>query len=468
MNNKMIFNGQKITGNGQAFEVINPANCTVISNCNEADHKQIEECVKAANDAFQKWKHIDDKCVRHSLEQVAKDIAEEKNDIAKIITLEQGKPLQLALLEVDLALYWIETIKNYDIPVDHIEDPMGKKMEVHNKPLGVVASITPWNWPFVIAIWHIIPALKTKNCIINKPSEFTPLSTIKLVEIINRHFPSGVCNLILGKGEVGRALTEHPQVQKITFTGSTKTGISILNGTVGQFKKVVLELGGNDAAIILDDVNIESVAEKVFQSAFFNAGQTCACIKRLYIHEKVYDPFVSKLSELADKQKVGDGMESQTTFGPVQNEIQYLKVKNILKKAITNGAKVLNNPQKISDSGYFIFPTLVGEVNENMEILTEEQFGPILPIVKYSDVGEVIKDINRSEYGLGGSVWSSNIDKAKTIADQLECGTVWINSHADVSPLAEFGGWKTSGIGYAFGKSGLLAYTKKQAIHISN
>lgn len=287
-------------------------------------------------------------------------------------------------------------------------------------------------------------------------------------EIINRHFPSGVCNLILGKGEVGRALTEHPQVQKITFTGSTKTGISILNGTVGQFKKVVLELGGNDAAIILDDVNIESVAEKVFQSAFFNAGQTCACIKRLYIHEKVYDPFVSKLSELADKQKVGDGMESQTTFGPVQNEIQYLKVKNILKKAITNGAKVLNNPQKISDSGYFIFPTLVGEVNENMEILTEEQFGPILPIVKYSDVGEVIKDINRSEYGLGGSVWSSNIDKAKTIADQLECGTVWINSHADVSPLAEFGGWKTSGIGYAFGKSGLLAYTKKQAIHISN
>ncbi|MEX0441931.1 aldehyde dehydrogenase family protein [Acinetobacter baumannii] len=423
---------------------------------------------KAANDAFQKWKHIDDKCVRHSLEQVAKDIAEEKNDIAKIITLEQGKPLQLALLEVDLALYWIETIKNYEIPVDHIEDPMGKKMEVHNKPLGVVASITPWNWPFVIAIWHIIPALKTKNCIINKPSEFTPLSTIKLVEIINRHFPSGVCNLILGKGEVGRALTEHPQVQKITFTGSTKTGISILNGTVGQFKKVVLELGGNDAAIILDDVNIESVAEKVFQSAFFNAGQTCACIKRLYIHEKVYDPFVSKLSELADKQKVGDGMESQTTFGPVQNEIQYLKVKNILKKAITNGAKVLNNPQKISDSGYFIFPTLVGEVNENMEILTEEQFGPILPIVKYSDVGEVIKDINRSEYGLGGSVWSSNIDKAKTIADQLECGTVWINSHADVSPLAEFGGWKTSGIGYAFGKSGLLAYTKKQAIHISN
>lgn len=468
MNNKMIFNGQKVTGNGHTFEVINPANRTVISKCNEADHNQIEECVKSANDAFQKWKHIDDKSVRHSLEQVAKDIAEEKNDIAKIITIEQGKPLQLALLEVDLALYWIETIKNYEIPVEHIEDPMGKKMEVHNKPLGVVASITPWNWPFVIAIWHIIPALKTKNCIINKPSEFTPLSTIKLVEIINRHFPSGVCNLILGKGEVGRALTEHPQVQKITFTGSTKTGISILNGTVGQFKKVVLELGGNDAAIILDDVNIESVAEKVFQSAFFNAGQTCACIKRLYIHEKIYDPFVTKLSELADKQKVGDGMESQTTFGPVQNEIQYLKVKNILKKAVSNGAKVLNNPQEISDSGYFIFPTLVGEVNENMEILTEEQFGPILPIVKYSDVGEVVKDINRSEYGLGGSVWSSNMDKAKSIADQLECGTVWINSHADVSPLAEFGGWKTSGIGYAFGKSGLLAYTKKQAIHISN
>ncbi|MFX7517875.1 aldehyde dehydrogenase family protein [Acinetobacter baumannii] len=185
-------------------------------------------------------------------------------------------------------------------------------MEVHNKPLGVVASITPWNWPFVIAIWHIIPALKTKNCIINKPSEFTPLSTIKLVEIINRHFPSGVCNLILGKGEVGRALTEHPQVQKITFTGSTKTGISILNGTVGQFKKVVLELGGNDAAIILDDVNIESVAEKVFQSAFFNAGQTCACIKRLYIHEKVYDPFVSKLSELADKGFVAQRFEMQS------------------------------------------------------------------------------------------------------------------------------------------------------------
>ena len=468
MNNKMIFNGQKVTGNGQAFEVINPANRTVISNCNEADHKQIEECVKLANDAFQKWKHIDDKSVRHRLEQVAKDIAEEKDDIAKIITLEQGKPLQLALLEVDLALYWIETIKNYEIPVDYIEDSMGKTMEVHNKPLGVVASITPWNWPFVIAIWHIIPALKTKNCIINKPSEFTPLSTIKLIEIINRHFPAGVCNLVLGKGEVGKTLTEHPQVQKVTFTGSTKTGLSILNGTVGQFKKVVLELGGNDAAIVLDNVNIESVAEKVFQSAFFNAGQTCACIKRLYIHEKVYDQFIVKLSELADSQKVGDGMESQTTFGPVQNEIQYSKVKNILKQAVNEGAKILNRPQKISDSGYFIFPTLVGEVNEKMEILTEEQFGPILPIVKFSDIDEAIKDINRSEYGLGGSVWGNNKDQAKEIASQLECGTVWINSHADVSPLAEFGGWKTSGIGYAFGKSGLLAYTKKQSIHITD
>lgn len=319
----------------------------------------------------------------------------------------------------------------------------------------------------MIAVWHLFPALKTKNCIVNKPSEYTPLSTVKLVEIINRHVPKGVCSVVLGTGKVGQVLSEHPDIAKVTFTGSTRTGQSILSHSVNTLKGVVLELGGNDVGIVLDDIDVDSTAEKIFGSAFLNAGQTCAALKRLYVHENIYEDLIHKLVEIAERQVVGDGQEENTTFGPVQNRMQFNKVKALIEDAIAQGGELLTQAPVLPENGYYIAPTLIANLREGVALVDEEQFGPALPIIKFSEIDDVIQRANQSSFGLGGSVWSQNIEKAQEIANQLECGTVWINSHADLSPAAPFGGWKLSGLGYSFGLDGLLLFTKKQAIHIS-
>lgn len=319
----------------------------------------------------------------------------------------------------------------------------------------------------MIAIWHLFPALKTKNCIINKPSEYTPLSTIKLIEIMNRHLPAGVCGLVLGKGDAGAYLTAHPAIGKVAFTGSTRTGQAILRNSVDTLKSTVLELGGNDAAIVLEDADLDKVADKIFGSAFLNMGQTCTAIKRLYVHENIYDQLIEKLLAMAEAQVIGNGLEAETTFGPVQNAVQYQKVKALIADAIARGATVLTADVAIPENGYFIAPTIIGNLPIDTPLIHEEQFGPVLPVMKFRDIQEVIQLANASEFGLGGSVWSQDLEKAQAIAHQLETGTVWINRHAEMSPNAAFCGWKMSGLGHAFGMSGLLQFTKKQAVHIS-
>lgn len=468
MNTQLMVNGEKITGQGETFAVINPANEKVITELSSASIAQIDHAISAAHEAFKTWKNVDDAKLKQDLLKIYELIDQQKDSLAELISLEQGKPLFLAQVEVQLGLAWIQYTAQVDIPVESYNDPSGKKINVYNRPLGVVASVTPWNWPFMIAIWHLLPALRTKNTVVIKPSEYTPLSTIRLIEIINSVLPKGVCNLVLGKGDVGQHLTEHPDVSKIVFTGSTRTGQSILENAVDSLKKVVLELGGNDVGIVLDDVDVNVVAEKLFQSSFLNAGQTCACLKRLYVHEKVYDALTKKMAEIADQQIVGDGLSAQTTFGPVQNKMQYDKVKSMLADAISKGGKILNQGATYPQSGYFIPPTLVGQVHEGISIVDDEQFGPILPIIKFSHIDEVLKLTNQSEFGLGGSVWTNNLEQAQHIASQMETGTVWINSHGDLSPEAAFGGWKLSGLGYSFGIGGLLQFTHKQSIHVTS
>lgn len=466
MNNRMIYAGQQVAGLGSAIDVINPANEQVLISCQSATLAQVDEAVVNAKQAFLNWKNTPDTEVKDILSKVASDIQAARNELALLITQEQGKPLALAEMEVDMGLYWLNITNEFEIPVLEQTDPMGKKMKVYHRPLGVVASITPWNWPFMIAIWHIIPALKAKNCVINKPSEFTPLSTIRLVEIINRHVPAGVCSIVLGAGDVGAALSDHQDVEKVTFTGSTPVGKKILASAVDELRHVVLELGGNDAAIVLEDADVATTAQKVFMSAFFNAGQTCACIKRLYVHEKIYDAMVTELVKLADSQIIGDGAAKSTTFGPVQNIKQYDKVKGLIANAIQSGATVANkNVPVVPEKGYFLVPLILTNVAEDSEIFMTEQFGPVLPVVKFSDVDQVLQNSNQSSYGLGGSVWTKDIALAEKLVEQMQTGTVWINSHSDVSPFSEFGGWKQSGLGFSFGVDGLLQFTKKQAIH---
>lgn len=466
MNTDLLIDGKAITGTGEIINVINPANQQVIAVVSSASIEQLEQTVHAAKHAFISWQHTDEQSISNAFLQIADAVSQQKDEIAKLITQEQGKPLFLAQVEVDLTIGWIRYVAGLEIPVEHCEEN-GKHINVYNRPLGVVASVTPWNWPFMIAAWHIFPALKTKNTLVNKPSEFTPLSTIKLVEIINQHLPKGVCSLVLGNGSIGGALTAHPDVKKVTFTGSTQTGQRILQGAIADLKSVVLELGGNDVGIVLADANLDEAVPKIFQSAFLNAGQTCACLKRLYVHESVYDEVVERLVSLINAQIVGDGLDPATTFGPLQNKIQYEKVLALIEDAVSMGANIIRPAQAIPENGYFIAPTLVTDLDEQSALVQTEQFGPVLPILKFSHVEDVVKATNQSEYGLGGSIWTRDIEQAQKLALTMETGTVWINSHSDLSPQVAFGGWKLSGLGYSFGLGGLLQYTHKQAIHIS-
>lgn len=467
MNTQLNQGGAYATFSGECFEVINPATATPFAVLNSSSTAEIDHTVKQAVKAFETWKQVTDTEIHVLFSAIAIDIRSQKAEIARLITQEQGKPLFLAEVEVELGAGWIEHLRDTEIPVEQYEEANGKVIRVYNKPIGVVASITPWNWPFMIAIWHLFPALKTKNCVINKPSEYTPLSTIKLIEIINRHLPAGVCGIVLGKGDVGAHLTAHPDIGKVAFTGSTRTGQAILKKSVDSLKSVVLELGGNDAAIVLEDADLDNVAEKIFGSAFLNMGQTCTAIKRLYVHEGIYDALIEKLLAMAQAQVIGSGLDPAVTFGPVQNVMQYQKVKALIDNAIAQGAAVLTAETKVPEHGYFIAPTIIGDLLAGTALIDQEQFGPVLPIIRFNDIQSVIAEANRSEFGLGGSVWSADIAKAEAVAQQLETGTVWINRHAEMSPNAAFCGWKMSGLGHAFGLSGLLQFTKKQAIHIN-
>jgi len=312
-----------------------------------------------------------------------------------------------------------------------------------------------------------MPALRAGNVVISKPSEYTPLSTLRLCEIIQQEVPAGVISIVVGAGEIGEALSSHPDVQKVVFTGSTRTGQHIMAGAAQQLKHLTLELGGNDAGIVLPDANIDEIAAKIFNMAFLNAGQTCAALKRLYVHESQYEALSQKLADIANAQVVGDGMASSTTFGPVQNQMQYNKVKALIAEAIEQGAKALSGQQQLPEQGYFIAPTILTEVFDSCRVVQEEQFGPVLPVLKYTDINDAIARANDSEFGLGGSIWSSDLKAAQTYATQLQCGTVWINTHAEVLPHAPFGGWKMSGLGAEFGLEGLLENTIGQTVHIS-
>lgn len=449
------------------FDVINPATEDIICTLASSTPAEIDEKIAKAKVAFKTWKNTDDAVISNYFTAIAADIRAQKAEIAELITREQGKPLFLAEVEVELGASWIESIRDMQIPVETVQENDGREIKIYNKPLGVVASITPWNWPFMIAIWHIFPALKTKNCVINKPSEYTPLSTIRLIEIMQQHLPAHVCDIVLGQGAVGQQLTEHQDIEKVAFTGSTRTGQAILSKSVENLKSVVLELGGNDAAIVLHDVNVDEVAEKIFGSAFLNMGQTCTAIKRLYVHEDIYDDLTSRLAALANGQVVGNGLDAATTFGPIQNAQQYIKVKGLIADALEQGGRVLTADATVPSAGYFVAPTIIADLPQGTALIDEEQFGPVLPVMKFKDIQDVIEQANACQFGLGGSVWTKDLELGQQIADQLETGTVWINRHAQMSPNAPFCGWKMSGLGHAFAMSGLLQFTKKQAVHIS-
>mgnify|MGYP001136993441 CR=1 FL=1 len=463
----LIIAGEKVAGDKGTFSVINPATEESVAECPAASLEQLEYAVQAATKAFQSWQHSSDDDRRQLMHRIADRIEANAAELAEIIVQEQGKPMFLAQAEVGGAVAWTRHTADLEIPVETLEDSEQKRIELHRKPLGVVASITPWNWPLMIAIWHIMPALRTGNTVVCKPSGFTPLNTLRLVEIINEEAPAGVVNIVTGEAEMGAAISTHPNIQKIVFTGSTQTGQHIMRSAADNLKRLTLELGGNDAAIVLADADVDAIAEGIFQTAFLNMGQTCAALKRLYVHDSVHDALADRLVELAQAQHVGNGLEEGITFGPIQNADQFSKVAELVDDARAQGATIRCGGAPLEGNGYFYPPTIVTDIQDGVRLVDEEQFGPVLPIIRFTDIDDVIQKANASKEGLGGSVWSRDLDKARQIAQQMECGTVWINGHAEVLPHAPFGGCKMSGFGVEFGQEGLLEYTVPQTLNIN-
>jgi acyl-CoA reductase-like NAD-dependent aldehyde dehydrogenase len=466
----MIIGGQAVD-TGKTFAVVNPASGEPFALVQDASPEHVDAAVAAARAAFPAWSALPDAERKAKLHALGAALEANMPELMELVTRETGKPLQGlnnvgAGMEIGGAIAWTHVTADIDLEPEIIQDNEQARVEVHRKPLGVVASITPWNWPLMIAIWHVIPALRAGNTVVLKPSEYTPVATSRFVELANAILPPGVLNVVTGGGAVGAALTGHPDVNKIVFTGSTRTGKRIMENAAATLKRLTLELGGNDAGIVLPDVDVKAVATKLFGVAFHNNGQTCACLKRLYVHESQYEALCTELARLAGEVTVGDGLEPGVELGPVQNRAQLDVVRDLLEDAREHGGKVLAGGKVREGKGFFFEPAIVAGLTNGARLVDEEQFGPILPVIRYTDIDEAVRLANDNPNGLGGSVWSSDTARAVEIGKRLECGSVWINEHGAVQPDAPFGGVKQSGIGVEFGKHGLAEFTTIQTVKI--
>ncbi|PCI47906.1 MAG: aldehyde dehydrogenase [Alphaproteobacteria bacterium] len=465
MEYNLYINGASVATENH-MDIFNPATGELLGKCPVATKQQLDDAVAAATDAFKGWSVVSDADRKAACHAIGKLLEEHAEELARLLTEEQGKPLNGvgSRFELGGCQAWTHFTADLELPVEVIQDNDEGHVELHRKPLGVVGSITPWNWPLMIAIWHVIPAIRTGNTVVIKPSPFTPLSTLRMIELISGILPKGVLNVVSGRDELGQWMSEHEHIQKIVFTGSCATGGKIMASAAPTLKRLTLELGGNDAGIVLPDVDAKAIAEGLFWGAFINGGQTCAALKRLYVHEDVYEDVCDALTEFARNMPVGNGLDENMVLGPIQNEMQYNKVKGLVEAAVAGGARVLLGANPQEGPGYFYPTTLLADVSDGTRIVDEEQFGPALPIIKYSDIDDAIARANASDNGLGGSIWSNDMDKAKVLASRLECGSVWINKHGMIQPNVPFGGVKGSGIGVEFGVEGLKEYTTIQAV----
>lgn len=459
--------GGRRTIHSETFDVINPATGKIAGQCPMAGPDDVAAAIAAAKEAFVDWSQQPDEVRAQACRDMARVLGENAEELARLLTTEQGKPLGGlgSRFELGGCQAWAGATAELSLPVEVVKDDNEGRIEVHRKPLGVVASITPWNWPLMIAIWHIAPAIRAGNTVVIKPSPYTPLSTLRMVEILNSVLPAGVLNVVTGPDSLGPILTGHPDVAKVTFTGSTATGKKVMASAASTLKRLTLELGGNDAGIVMPDAVVTDVAEGIFWGAFINNGQTCACMKRLYVHDSIYDDVCDALVAYAQTVPVGDGLDEDSVLGPIQNAMQFGKIRDLVEDAKSEGARVLLGGAAPQGDGYFYPVTLLADATDGMRIVDEEQFGPVLPIIRYSDIDDVLERANRSSMGLGGSVWSKDADAAAALALRLESGSAWVNSHGGLNPSAPFGGVKQSGIGTEFGVEGLKEFTAIQTLH---
>ncbi len=468
-----ISNGRPVTS-ATTFESRNPATGETLGLVPHSTREQVDAAVAAAKAAQPAWAAKPDAERKALMGKVAEIIKANSEYLASWVTREQGKPLggvgpdQVpgARFEVWGCEVWTQVPASLDLPVDVVFEDETRRDEMHRKPFGVVAAIAPWNWPLLIAIWQIVPSLRAGNTVVIKPSEYTSIGTLEMVRLIAEALPPGVLNTVSGAGEVGSWLVENPDVNKIMFTGSGATGSKIAAAAARNLTPTTMELGGNDAAIMLPDADPKAMAMGLFWGAFINMGQTCACAKRLYVPESLHDAVVAELKALAEAMPMGDGMQPGMVMGPIQNRMQFDKVSRLVERARAEGATIVCGGTPKPGPGNFYPLTLVTDIADGAALVDEEQFGPVLPIIKYRNVDDAVASANRLDAGLGASVWSTDVDKARQVASRIQAGTVWINQHGMIHPMVPFGGVKGSGWGVEFGVDGLKSVTQPQVISI--
>ncbi len=461
---KLLIGGNLVAGD-MTMDVINPATGEPFCTVSRASVAQADAAVAAAKAAIPEWSALPWAGRQAKLIELADAIAARRDEIARVLTLEQGKPLAEAMGELAWTDGYLRHYATLDLPERVIQDDEHGYIAVRHRPLGVVVGIIAWNFPLLVACWKIGPAVLAGNAIVLKPAPTTPVCALILGEICRDVFPAGVVNIITDANDLGPHLTAHPDVAKVGFTGSTATGKRIAASGADTLKRVTLELGGNDPAIVLEDVNVRETAAAIFGNAFLNNGQVCLAVKRAYVHADIYDAMCAELAHLAKVAVVDDGLQQGTQIGPIQNAMQFEKVKGFLETAREEGTIVAGG-EVMERAGYFIRPTIVRDVTDGDRIVDEEQFGPILPVIRFDNVEDVIARANASDYGLGGSVWSSDVKRASEIATRIESGQVWVNQHIAIGPHIPMAGFKSSGLGVEQSVEGLGEYTQTQVVNI--
>ena len=460
---KLLIGGELVLG-ATSLDVVNPATGAVFEQCACADAVQLDAAVAAAARASASWSATLPVDRREVLQRIAAALAARSQEFATLLTREQGKPLVHALGEIHEAVAVIQAFAAMDLPDIVLRDDARERIVRQRAPLGVVAAITPWNYPLLLLMMKVAPALLAGNTVVAKPAPTTPLTTSLFGALCAPLLPPGVLNIIVDRNDLGGRLAAHPGIAKVAFTGSTCTGRRVLAATAGSIARVALELGGNDPAIVLDDADPDEVAVRLYAGAMANAGQVCFAIKRVYLPDTLYAPVCAALADLANATVVGDGLDPATQMGPLQNARQLARVRDLVADGRLHG-RIIAGGGAPQEAGYFLRPTIVCDISDDARLVREEQFGPVLPVLRYVSVDDAIARANASEYGLGASVWGRDTQRAFAVAQRLEAGTVWINKHLEFPPDVATSGTKQSGYGAKMGRAGLEAFTQTRIIN---